>query len=976
MRKYKSLIIYFFIVVLFVGSLYIIGFVSPIRPNVDFVITYNEVPNLDYITGTGNYVEFIYPTMEGFINNQSQTSDPENGGKEPSGFDISIQKEDTTLDISKIQDSDLNEWTQFDWFMNETTNSELKDDITNFNKTAYYNVMLDDDLNNLYIDKSDNSVTPLNKIFINDYVFTVAESINTNENNDRWLITLPDTPNDPLNNTTGASFWSNGDIVEPEDFGFALEQQVRIKNAAASSYQITDYSNINGVQSCLDSQYLTNSNGDIMTDTSGSPVLKDSWFTSQCENLVISRQEFYDNYVETSSDKKEAYEKALLDGVGLIYDNNGYDTDKDGKNDTSGRTVEYLLDQPTPYFANLLINSSFYPVNLDWWVETFGDPYNDDDVESSSLYGSTEEYFISNGAFYVKEFDSAYQTYYEKNIYYPYKNIVAADDWIYRVAEEPATQSSLFNSGYSSFAKLEDAVSPSASAAAAENPTDYPYLQPTLSSPKTQYIFFNFSENSKTGNQKYIVNPNFRKAIQYGIDRTSYLNLEGRNNALPATLFSAGSMGSANLPIDSNGDGEIDSSETENQFVDFVDWANLINYNVTPDPNDGTVSLNPYIYNDRIASTTASLDELNKPYDPKEDDLNISRIDQQRSVDAAQYYWNEFKKDFPNDSYVQSANFDNKNTYIEIEYLSKDAQTDVLISALNEGLWSAEIPIEIKFNLDVSTVGTLFWSEYYAAENWDFMYLQWNPDYRDPLAFLKLLLTPDPTLQQNNSSSWTYLYGDQITLDVLGNNSYTQISESGLYSFVDKNGNATFKVEQYFGNINPTLFLGNSPKITEFKDDGSINRKGDGTPNTISLSGTNENMWTEILLNFENILSDQKSVPVDRDGIDSGKNPDALADQSEYYKGINSGDFWSLSNEERFLYYLVMEILIKDSAPFIALANETVSTYANRLVFMTTPPVGYENYTYAYDCREADKGMPDCDSLASVKKNMSGDWDK
>ena len=372
---------------------------------------------------------------------------------------------------------------------------------------------------------------------ITGYSFGMADAIYSNNSMTKWTIEISDEYNWI---TTGDQ---SGELVNARDFAFAIEQQVRISNGASSSYQIIDYSNINGVESCV-----------LAQENSPSP---DNWSNiEECNNLVVSEEKYEHLVSEGKSDQ-----------VGVIYSGTELDP---------GYSIEYILDSTTSYFPSLIINSAFYPVDYSWWFETFGDPLNGEDkldttgTTSSSKYGSSAEYFRSNGTYYIDSFDSSYETIFLSNPYYanndnPAYNgadINQADKWIYRVSTEPATQVTLFKNGYSSYSKLDDSVS----SAVIDDPESSKFIQSTLSSPNSKYYVFNLSADSETGNSEYILDDNFRKSLSFAANRTYYLNLNGQSQAYPGQAFTPMRMGYADLPSSGSSD-----------FVDFLSLFKIQN---------------------------------------------------------------------------------------------------------------------------------------------------------------------------------------------------------------------------------------------------------------------------------------------------------------------------------------------------------------------------------------------------------------
>lgn len=178
------------------------------------------------------------------------------------------------------------------------------------------------------------------------------------------------------------------------------------------------------------------------------------------------------------------------------------------------KTLEVTLENPTPYFPELMAFPTYMPVRKDI-------------VDGNESWATKPETYISNGPFQLKEWRQKDALVYEKNENYWNKDSVKLDTLEMRmIADE--------NSAYSSFKAGEihmvDTI-PSAEIAGAVK-EGVGKIYPQLG---TYYYSINVTGNSMS--PEALRNPDVTKALNLAIDREAIVKNVTKGEQVPATSF-------------------------------------------------------------------------------------------------------------------------------------------------------------------------------------------------------------------------------------------------------------------------------------------------------------------------------------------------------------------------------------------------------------------------------------------------------
>lgn len=165
-------------------------------------------------------------------------------------------------------------------------------------------------------------------------------------------------------------------------------------------------------------------------------------------------------------------------------------------------TVEYTLTMSVPYFLSLIEDSVLLlPVEYDYVMEQGDD------------FGVDNEHMLYCGAYYISEFQRDKKIVLTKNPHYWDVDSVTLDTIDYQMIPDGTTALEMFKRGEISSCTVEGEEYLSLVGSEWEQ-----YLAPNDFSSSTNYLWLNFkSKNPEFA--KFIENENFRKALQYSVDR-------------------------------------------------------------------------------------------------------------------------------------------------------------------------------------------------------------------------------------------------------------------------------------------------------------------------------------------------------------------------------------------------------------------------------------------------------------------------
>ncbi len=339
---------------------------------------------------------------------------------------------------------------------------------------------------------------------------------------------------------------------------------------------------------------------------------------------------------------------------------------------------------------------------------------------------------------------------------------------------------------------------------------------------------------------------------------------------------------------------------------DFVDFATEVSYS-----NQATVANG----DDPIALETWTLDDRSEVL--KNGMTSEKEYDPNTNIDYANYYWNEFLND------MQQLGVSVPQT-IDLIYLTSNGDKDPILKTLQENLNDPDLDFASRINIIPKTqTASAFWNSYYAADGYDISSIKWNPDFADPWAMLSVFNISQPSRNSNATAEWTYWDGSDYTFDDdLYNDPQLarELFDDGVSSMYD----GTTNLENIF--IEPELLSKLQISSTADAIDKINELVGYVVMDNTGATPADLSAW------FQN---SRVSLP---DGLD----------KDTHYEFFNETD-------NKIFSYLLMEILLKDSAAAITMHNETSSSSPTRIIFGGDPLIGYYTMSAAFDFERISK---------------------
>jgi oligopeptide transport system substrate-binding protein len=264
-------------------------------------------------------------------------------------------------------------------------------------------------------------------------------------------------------------------------------------------------------------------------------------------------------------------------------------------------TVEYTLEQPTPYFPAMTTYAVLYPINREF-LETMGDgcALGSPDTGACS-FGTTEpDSILYNGGFILESYDTKSSIVMTKNdAYWDADNIkIDSVTRIYDDGSDPYSQIRNFEQGVYYAAPID---------ASWENFDEYMekydgYTTESLPNNSCFGIVFNFNRQSfeqtnyaddetmRENTHNAILNENFRKALRAAWDRQAYLEVSAPSDLALSMLRNI------------NDDPEIVRTSDGTTYGELVEQAYTERTGETVDLSDGQNPWDPSTVADYIAA--------------------------------------------------------------------------------------------------------------------------------------------------------------------------------------------------------------------------------------------------------------------------------------------------------------------------------------------------------------------------------------
>lgn len=183
---------------------------------------------------------------------------------------------------------------------------------------------------------------------------------------------------------------------------------------------------------------------------------------------------------------------------------------------TDDNTLVVKLNQPTPYFLELICSSVFMPVNVDFYEKQ---PL----VSDMSTYGAEAQNVLGNGPFVVKEWNHGQNIIIEKNEKYWNAKEIKLDKADFRIIEDNSSAITSFKAGEIDVVDISEAHQIDelkANGAKVES----------FNAGVTQYISINNEDN-------LLKNENLRRALVMGIDRKNLVDKVVKDGSKEALAF-------------------------------------------------------------------------------------------------------------------------------------------------------------------------------------------------------------------------------------------------------------------------------------------------------------------------------------------------------------------------------------------------------------------------------------------------------
>ena len=416
------------------------------------------------------------------------------------------------------------------------------------------------------------------------------------------------------------------------------------------------------------------------------------WFTSDGEEYAEVTAKDFVNGLKHAADHKSAALYLAQDsvkGLGDYLAGNNKDFSAVGVKAVDDYTLEYTLNQPEPFWNTKLVYSIFYPLNEEF-EKSKGSDFGKATDPTSLLY---------NGPFLLRGLTAKSSIEFVKNEKYWDKDNVHLDT-VTLAYYDGSDQESLernFTSGAYSYARLFPTSSNFSKVA--ETYKDNIYYTPQgagigglgVNIDRQEYKYTSkTTDEEKTSTKKALLNKDFRQALNFAFDRTSYsAQLNGKDGAALAVrnLFVKPEFVSAN--------GKTFGDMVTEKVVSYGDeWKN-VNF---ADGQDGLFNADKA--KAEFAKAKAALEAEGVKF-PIHLDIPVDQ--------TAKNYIARIQ------SFKQSVEttLGTENVVIDIQQITTDELHNITYYAANA-----------------------------AAEDWDISgAVGWNPDFEDPSTYLDILKT-------------------------------------------------------------------------------------------------------------------------------------------------------------------------------------------------------------------------------------------
>ena len=459
------------------------------------------------------------------------------------------------------------------------------------------------------------------------------------------------------------------------------------------------------------------------------------WFTSDGEEYAEVTAKDFVNGLKHAADNKSAALYLAQDsvkGLGDYLAGNNKDFSAVGVKAVDDYTLEYTLNQPEPFWNTKLVYSIFYPLNEEF-EKSKGSDFGKATDPTSLLY---------NGPFLLRGLTAKSSIEFVKNEKYWDKDNVHLDT-VTLAYYDGSDQESLernFTSGAYSYARLFPTSSNYSKVA--ETYKDNIYYTPQgagigglgVNIDRQEYKYTSkTTDEEKTSTKKALLNKDFRQALNFAFDRTSYsAQVNGKDGAALAVrnLFVKPEFVSAN--------GKSFGDMVTEKVVSYGDEWKDVNF---ADGQDGLFNTDKA--KAEFAKAKAALEAEGVKF-PIHLDIPVDQT--------------------------------SKNFIARIQSFKQSVETV---------LGTENVVIDIQQMTTDELHNITYYAASAAAEDWDLSgAVGWNPDYDDPSTYLDILKT---TNSETTKSYMGYDNPSNPAVAQVGLNDYDKLVDDAASETTDLN---------------------------------------------------------------------------------------------------------------------------------------------------------------------------------------------
>ena len=404
-------------------------------------------------------------------------------------------------------------------------------------------------------------------------------------------------------------------------------------------------------------------------------------------------------------------------------------------------------------------------------------------------------------------------------------------------------------------------------------------------------------------NQKMSNDSNFRLAMRYAINTSLYHTYLNKPQQVGTSIYSDLSLAAFETAPDGNGG----STSLLNKTAATTFMAGGSN-----------TKLNATTY----ANWSGAFG--NKPIDPSysKDSINNSAI--------ASVYWQAFLND-PVGKQLQAA----KNVVLNVITSPAKGSPTAISQTWGQALTQLGAANLVTLKINSLATSSAFFQQFYGANagGWDMAFLSWNPDYNDPLTFYSTNVISDPTINSNESGTWS-------------------LAQQALTSLNGPKG----------GEDPLTGITSDASAQMLFGDPSDPTNKNKVNPQLAALGATTPEQVANAVLNSFSFKT--ASGLIDPKSIDPTGTQLARPSKESEFETLNFGSaYWAASALQKIEIQTAYEILIRAGAAVTPVNYGSQAFKGNSLIGTGINFTGQEDFAFAYNCKDNMNGLPGCDSF-------------